>query len=294
MIAVLVAAPASACVGEVAYDREACTCLCNPVRLFPPDGSVIPTNPVFHLEGFNERRWLRNGERMATDFPPERDTTVALTLRDIRPVEILDPGDRIELWADDVWPSVLIGHWTVGAGADNQPPRWGGAYEVRTVDTEADACGFPEHTHQVTFEGVTDDWEPGHLFVLAEGVGEYTAGKLGDQRGFDIRWDACQIDDVDLYFDFYPSYQVTLEDAAGNKAGPFEVATKRRGLGCGGRGGPTQQELEEVRPPPTDYDVGGCGTRHANTAGALVLLPLWARCRRQARDRTTEDRRMGR
>ncbi|MEQ1566407.1 MAG: hypothetical protein ABMA64_12270 [Myxococcota bacterium] len=270
----LVAVPAFACVGEIAYDRDACSCLCDPVLVYPPDGSVIPTNPMFHVEGIYEPRWLRNGEPMATEYSPQRQTTARLdSLRDIRPIEPLDPGDQIEIWTDDVWPSVRLGHWTVGGGADSQPPRWGGGYEVRTVDTEADVCGFPEHSHHVTFEGVTDDWAGGHLFVVAEGIAAYANGKLGDERGFDIRWDTCQIDDVDLYFDFYPSYLVTLEDAAGNKVGPFEVTTKRRGLGCGGRGGPTQEEFETMVPPPNDYDVSGCGGRHAYVGG-LVLVPL--------------------
>lgn len=274
---------AAACSGGWEYARDECMCYCRePALVFPPSGSELPTNAEFYVSGFNSPGWLQDGEQLAmtTEFS---QTDAVETLARSRPNEPLTPGAVIELWALDVTPDVLVGTWTVGDGPDTEPPTWTGEYEVETIDDREDVCGFAEHSHYITWQGLSD----GPLFVLAEGVGEDIDDELGDDGGFDVRWDGCTIDDLSLYDTFHREYRVTFEDAAGNTIGPFDVRTGRNVLGCGG---PSQEEVDRVVGPEVDdtsvrsRDGCGCGAENepfVPPATAALVLPLFFLFRRR-------------
>jgi hypothetical protein len=233
------------CAYEWEYDRDTCECLCeSTVYVWPPSGSVVPTNAFFNLDGVLGIIYvLRNGEDVEYERVDEgNDRGIQL-----RPIEEPDPGDVIEVWIPQSTDPVMAGTWTIGDGPDHDPPQWDGKYAVDTIVNREDACGFAEHSHYITFRDVSDGFGLDLVRSEAISIGEFVSDdRLGDGTGFDVRWDACVIDDLSMYGDFHRRYEVTLEDAAGNTTGPFVVGTRKVPLGCGGCRDPSKEEYERV------------------------------------------------
>jgi hypothetical protein len=264
-------APALAqCAYEWEYDRDTCECLCeSTVYVWPPSGSVVPTNAFFNLDRVLGIIYvLRNGEDVEYERLDDGDDRGIK----LRPIEEPEPGDIIEVWIPQSTDPAMAGTWTVGDGPDHDPPQWDGKYAVDTIVNREDDCGFAEHSHYITFRDVSDDLGLDLVRSEVRGIGEFIRDDYdGKGTGFDVRWDACGYDDLSLYDEFHRAYEVTLEDAAGNTTGPFVVRTGRNPLGCGGCGGPSDEEYDRViaRLGPTDV-VGsqGCST----TPRSLPLL----------------------
>jgi hypothetical protein len=301
LVGVIAHAQGSACPVEWEYDKDECWCNCRtPNYVFPPSGTVVPTNVVIRLNlgGSDDAfRALVNGEVVSsvetTWMPYDYYRRDGLDLGHYQPSVPLEPGDQIEIWTSGLAPgevSERAGIWTVGDGPDTTPPTWDGSYDVKTIDVADDGCGLGEHSHYVTFDGAADDWPGAGALVVADADGgDYLLSELGDEGGFAVRWDGCSLA-VDLCYQFHRTYQVRLEDAAGNVLGPFEITTGEppaaRGCGKAEQAGPSEEECAPYTGVTWEADPGksSCGNDQVVPA-SLALAPLVLLRRLSARRR---------